>query len=298
MARAAALAGDLRADAGEVGWPGEASFSTRVTSRLATGEGAVLSGPPVPFHDAVIRPAEPGAVRAWLHETAPPRAVLPAGELRLARGVTLGLDAGAFNRHTFLCGQSGSGKTYALGVLLERLLLETRLRVVILDPNSDFVRLGEVRAGVDPALAERYRAATAGLRVQRGGVAGSDRLRFRLGELDRRDQAAALQLDPIADREEYAELVALLDETAPAARGLRSALGARRWCSARATSAWTAGASGLGRTRDPRSMRSTTPPYAASSSISARSPRRRSRRSPPRPSSSGSGAGGAAASRC
>jgi DNA helicase HerA-like ATPase len=204
-----------RIDAGEVGWTGDATFSSHVTSRLATGEGAVLSGPPVPFHDAVIRPAGPGAVRAWMHATAPARAVLPAGELRLAPGVTLGLDAGGFNRHTFLCGQSGSGKTYALGVLIERVLLETRLPIVILDPNSDFVRLSEVRSGVDPALAARYRAATAGLLVHRGEAAGGDRLRVRLGELGRRAQAAALQLDPIADREEYAELVALLDATAP-----------------------------------------------------------------------------------
>ena len=28
--------------------------------------------------------------------------------------------SGGFGRHTFLCGQSGSGKTYSLGVLLER----------------------------------------------------------------------------------------------------------------------------------------------------------------------------------
>ena len=30
------------------------------------------------------------------------------------------LDARRFNRHTFWCGQSGSGKTYALGVVLAR----------------------------------------------------------------------------------------------------------------------------------------------------------------------------------
>lgn len=74
-------------------------------------------------------------------------------------------DAHGFNRHTFLCGQSGSGKTYSLGVILERLLTETGLRLVILDPNSDFVRLGMVRAGTDPALAERCRAAARGVTV-------------------------------------------------------------------------------------------------------------------------------------
>ena len=56
---------------------------------------------------------------------APTRARLRVGELALAPGVPLALDAGGFDRHTFLCGQSGSGKTYSLGVMLERLLLET-----------------------------------------------------------------------------------------------------------------------------------------------------------------------------
>ncbi len=35
------------------------------------------------------------------------------------------------NRHTFWCGQSGSGKTYALGVLLEEMLLRTELPMII-----------------------------------------------------------------------------------------------------------------------------------------------------------------------
>lgn len=34
-------------------------------------------------------------------------------------------------RHTFWCGQSGSGKTYALGVMLEQVLLHTRLPMLI-----------------------------------------------------------------------------------------------------------------------------------------------------------------------
>jgi uncharacterized protein len=199
-------------DAGEIGWE---HASTRLTIRLAQGDGVVLDGPREPFHDAAVRPAEPEEVRAWLHAAAPRRAVLEAGQLTKAPGLVHGLDAGGFDRHTFLCGQSGSGKTYALGVLLERLLLHTSLRIVILDPNSDYVRLTEPRAGAAPELVERYRAATAGLRAHRAGSAGTDRLRVRLGELDERAQAAVLRLDPIADRDEYAELAALLEDLRP-----------------------------------------------------------------------------------
>ena len=40
-----------------------------------------------------------------------------------------------FNRHTFWCGQSGSGKTYALGVVLEQLIAHTALPIVDLRPE-------------------------------------------------------------------------------------------------------------------------------------------------------------------
>jgi hypothetical protein len=112
----------------------------------------------------------------------------------------------AFNRHTFLCGQSGSGKTYALGVVLERLLLETDLRMIVFDPNGDFLRLDDARANLPDDVAARL--GSLDVRVLRPG--GPVPLRMRFVALDRRDQAAALQLDPLADREEYAAFVELL----------------------------------------------------------------------------------------
>jgi hypothetical protein len=41
-------------------------------------------------------------------------------------------------RHTGIIAQSGSGKSFLLGRLVEEILLNTRARVVILDPNADF----------------------------------------------------------------------------------------------------------------------------------------------------------------
>ncbi len=143
----------------------------------------------------------------------PGGATLTVGELALVEGVPLSLAAGGFDRHTFFCGQSGSGKTYALGTILERLLLETTLRIVVLDPNSDFVRLAELREGVDEGLAARYRAAASGVVVRRAADRGSERLRLRFAELDPETQAALLRLDPIHDRDEYSELVQLLEQT-------------------------------------------------------------------------------------
>src|SRR3954452_11146593 len=43
------------ADAGEIGWSGDTTMSTRVGIRLAQGEGELLGGPGDPFHDEPIR---------------------------------------------------------------------------------------------------------------------------------------------------------------------------------------------------------------------------------------------------
>ena len=194
------------------GEDGESSLKAGITLRLARGSGALLEGDETPFHDATLRPATADEVGAWMRSRPTGRAMLEVGELLRAPGVPCALDSGGFDRHTFLCGQSGSGKTYSLGVVLERLLLQTSLRIVVLDPNSDFARLGEVREGTDAALAARYRSATSTLAVHSAGDGDAERLRFRLGEIGPVAQAALLRLDPIADREEHAELSRLLAE--------------------------------------------------------------------------------------
>ncbi len=183
----------------------------QVRIRAGRGEGVVLDGDERPFHDALVQPADPDEVGAWLDRVRPARGVLEVGELALADGVPVGLDGGGFGRHTFLCGQSGSGKTYSLGVLLERLLMETSLRVVVLDPNSDYVRLAETRADADAAALERFAPLADSIAV-RTGAGGPDAIRVRFRELSAVLQAALLRLDPLADRDEYAELTELIED--------------------------------------------------------------------------------------
>ena len=183
---------------------------TEVQIRYARGEGVIIDGDQAPFHDALLRVATETEVQGWQQRRAQPEATLWLGDLAMAAGVPALADARGFSRHTFLCGQSGSGKTYSLGVILERLLTETDLRVVVLDPNSDFVRLGQVRAGADPLLAGRYEPAAHGVAVYSAGAAGGRRLRLHAAEVDPAAQAAALRLDPITDRDEYAALAAFL----------------------------------------------------------------------------------------
>lgn len=126
-------------------------------------------------------------------------------------GAEASLRAGGFNRHTFLCGQSGSGKTYALGVLLERLLLQTDLRMAVFDPNADFVHLGSTLPGV--AEADARRIAERNVRVLRSDstrTEGDEPLRMRFRTMTRQAQAATLQLDPIHDQEEYNAFISFL----------------------------------------------------------------------------------------
>jgi uncharacterized protein len=126
--------------------------------------------------------------------------------------------ARGFNRHTFLCGQSGSGKTYALGGLLEQLILRTRLPMLVLDPNGDHVHLGRTRDGVDPAVAGAYAAAARDVRVLRAADTGSgDPLRIRFGDLGITGTEAVLRLDPIADRAEYNAVLHALEAAAEGA---------------------------------------------------------------------------------
>lgn len=184
--------------------------------RLVTGAGRLLESPTgeVAFDEASISPAPERLIAERLERRG---ASLELGTLRDAPGVTARLAAKGFNRHTFLCGQSGSGKTYSLGRLLEELMLRTRLPLLVLDPNGDHVHLGQTRAGVDQAVAAAYAEAARGVEVLRAeprdGVAP---LRIRLKELGAAAVAALMQLDPIDDREEYNALLHAL-RSAPAA---------------------------------------------------------------------------------
>jgi uncharacterized protein len=190
---------------------------SRVLVRVARGAGAILDGDGRPFHEALARPASPDEVRRWLDATTADRAQLDVGELAMAPGVAYAFDAVGFGRHTFLCGQSGSGRTHALGVVLERLLMETTLPIVVLDPNSDYVHLNDVRDDVAANAAARYAAAAQAVAV-RGDSPDAERISLRPRDLETDELAALLRLGPISDREEYAELARLVGERAPRSR--------------------------------------------------------------------------------
>jgi uncharacterized protein len=184
--------------------------------RAAIGpDGSVERVTPRPFADAAMRVPPPETVAAFQQWSG---ADLPvghqvSGERDEAPAL---LRRKSFNRHTFVCGQSGSGKTYALGVLLEQLLSETDLPLIVIDPNADYVGLGQLRPEADAARAERLPASD--VRVLRAAARsipeGAERLAVRFSEMTSTSKAAALRVDPIRDREEYNDLLKVLDESA------------------------------------------------------------------------------------
>ena len=174
----------------------------------AGGQGVVLSSEGGPFDDAAVEPATPEETARVLGE---PDLVI--GTTRSGSQVAASLIGGAFNRHTFLCGQSGSGKTYTLGAILERILVGTSLPLVIVDPNADFVGLGRLRDDATGPIAEALRDVGPGVRSF-GIGRDADRLTLRYRELKRAVAAAVLRLDPAIDREEFNELIRLPDGVA------------------------------------------------------------------------------------
>jgi DNA helicase HerA-like ATPase len=135
------------------------------------------------FREADLATAPADLVTAFVDQVDAGATLLDIGEA--ASGGRARLHAQGFARHTFLCGQSGAGKTYALGVVLERLIMETELRLVVLDPNGDYVGLGSVARGVRVFSRDH------------------EPLRLRFGELAPATRAAVVGLDPLRDREEY-----------------------------------------------------------------------------------------------
>ena len=168
----------LRAETASAADLGLTTSVSTARIRLARGEGVILDGDLEPFHDHHARAAEPEEVAAWLQRVRPNRSTLAIGDLLLAPGVPATLDAGGFNRHTFVAVDLARRRP-SLGLVLKQ-LLETSLRMVILDPNSDYVRLGEARAAVDSATAESYTRAASSVAVWQNAPEASHPLRLQL----------------------------------------------------------------------------------------------------------------------
>lgn len=204
--------------------------SVPVPVRHVEGAGVVLGriddghieplDPAPGFHGAPLTAAGAREIAAHRARETAGTAVLDLGVLALETTVPAQIRAKGFNRHTLLCGQSGSGKTFSTGILLEQLLIGTDLRIAVLDPNSDFVKVREPRSIDDmnrsraepltpaeyDALCRRYAE-----RVEKVYVAsasgGDAQLKILFSNLSLDEQAACLQLHPTRDLAEFNSLL-------------------------------------------------------------------------------------------
>ncbi|MEE9206468.1 MAG: ATP-binding protein [Acidimicrobiia bacterium] len=189
-------------------------------TRLITGRGNLLAklnasgsnrldGSAV-FGSGTVEAADADLVSVHLSSSLGSTVGIELGKIRQLPGVPATLNAAGFGRHTFLCGQSGSGKTYTLGIILERLLLDTDIKIAVADPNSDFVNLASLRPQSDLGLADdeyrllssRYETVASDIHVF-GGSQSPMPLRAWFGRLTFEQQTMVLGLDPLAHAEEY-----------------------------------------------------------------------------------------------
>jgi hypothetical protein len=63
------------------------------------------------------------------------------------------------DKHTVIIAQSGSGKSYFLGRLIEEIMIKSKSRCLILDPNGDFRKISEIDDDLwnnNQPLSEKY----------------------------------------------------------------------------------------------------------------------------------------------
>lgn len=193
---------------------------TTLTVRLrgVAGQGVVLgrlvgrqfepSSDVEPFGERLLRAATPDEIGIVFETLDGSADTIEVGTLRDVPTLPARLRSKGFSRHTFMCGQSGSGKTYTTGVLFERLIAGSSLPMLILDPNSDHVHLGRLADPDDPSpQAQRYRTvADRVVTVRARGYEATHTLSADFSDLDPDAQAKLLRLHPIADLDDYAAL--------------------------------------------------------------------------------------------
>ena len=198
---------------------GDAAVTVNI--RLATGNGLLLATVTddtfgrvdrhATFDLAAIEEAQGQLVDDFITWSLAGATGLDTGVASFGTGDVLPLLAArGLNRHTFLCGQSGSGETCGLGVLLEGLLLHTTIQMLILDPNSDYVGLGDLlppeQSGAEDEAYDRVADHWEQLRSRGvlGPGEGATPFTVLFGQLTLDQQAIVLGLDPLRDQDEFA----------------------------------------------------------------------------------------------
>lgn len=298
--------------------PGVAAATVRPMFRSVLGVGAPVARivgdvaetatSAGPFGERRLRAATTDEARSVVDALDAGTATIEIGAIVAAEPATTTAPARlrtkGFARHTFMCGQSGSGKTSTTGVLFERLLSGSSLPLVVIDPNSDYIHLGTIADPTDDSdAAQRHRA-----------LARASPWRERAGRLRRTRCAPTSASSASTSRPSCCDstrsptwsssprCVRLPKATAvqrsgTSPSGRRRSPRARRWRRGSSTSGSIAGPSEGGTTRS-RSARSTSPPTGAWCWTSAACRRRKSDRRLRWPCCVPDGPAGPTAGRC
>jgi len=195
----------------------------RVLAAVEAGELVAPSGDG--FRDGRLEPIDHRVVATLFASGMGKSVSLPLGTVSAVETEGM-LKASGFSRHTFMVGQSGSGKTYSLGAVLERLLVHTTLPMIIIDPNSDYVHLGTLRSreairrrGAPPMSQRAYRDLKAGMKaagevVVASADAADYPLAIHLSDLALHEQALTVDLDPLLDGAEYSAFMEAVEALA------------------------------------------------------------------------------------
>jgi uncharacterized protein len=180
---------------------------------------------PVSFKDkydkGIIYFANENIVTNYFDLIDPKRSRIPIGHLlNNESGITVKIYSDGFNRHTFLCGQSGSGKSYALRKILEQLMVNKEIRILVLDFNSEFVlmknlyTLQQINKSEEENneklttvteydyFKEKFNSVSENIEIFRPDLPSIDKdnkLKINYCELSQEDQAILLGYDPLSD---------------------------------------------------------------------------------------------------
>ena len=81
------------------------------------------------------------------------RSGIPVGSLITREEVKVSLDPNGFRRHAAVIAQTGAGKSYLVGLILEN-LLPLGATTIVLDPNSDYVMMRKKPDGTDTKISQ------------------------------------------------------------------------------------------------------------------------------------------------
>lgn len=136
-----------------------------------------------------------------------------------------------FMRHTAVFGQSGSGKSFSFGIVLEELIAKTDARVIVFDPNSDYRNFTQIRTPSEITkdserdyddedhrkvfeIWNQLKPHMLRFSLQTGPT-GTAPLSLLFSDIRRANQCTLAGLDPVLDYEDYRTFCEVLDELGP-----------------------------------------------------------------------------------